>query len=92
MSCVAAGEVVIALTSTMVTAFLLFSEQSTHLTRAAVVAIIAIGFAVAGLHPALRSLPEDGDEPPLTRKEQRIFVVLAVLLLAVSVRELALAR
>lgn len=71
---------------------LVFSEQSTHLTRAIFVAVVAIGFAVAGLHPALRDQPYDGDEPPLTRNERRIFVVLAVLLFALSVREFVLAQ
>ncbi len=76
----------------MVLAFLLFSEQGAHLTRGAVIAVIAIGFAIAGLHPALRHLPDDSDEPPLTRGEQRILLILAVLLLALSVREFLLAR
>jgi hypothetical protein len=68
----------------------LLSEQGSHLTRAVVVGLLAIGFLVVGLHPALRNLPMDGDEPSITPKEGRIFVIIAVLLLAASVREFVL--
>jgi uncharacterized membrane protein YidH (DUF202 family) len=69
---------------------LLLSEQSTHLTRAAVIAVLALGFVIAGLHPALRTLSDESGESPLTRGEQRIFLVLGVLLFALSIRELVI--